>query len=243
MKRFIIIAFATVMAVGAHAGNFVGNWAISTQTSIVMNGNGQNTWHFDTVRTGGSDTILPNSPIHFTTFCAELGNFISAGGQNHDEVEYLGYSGQTTVNGGVVFTNPRVDALRRLWYTGLTDVVLSGGWGGWSPDKFAAFQMAQWEILFDASWNLGAGSYNWTGSSATVLGIAGGWLSAAQSTNTAMATVVLMRDTEEPWIQDQLTGFIPGGPGGNSVPEPFTMGLCAAGAAAFVRRRMKAKSA
>jgi hypothetical protein len=162
---------------------------------------------------------------------------------------------QNTWTGNVFFTASRTLALQKMWgyLLGTTaGLMLPGGpssteWftgngNAWGSDDYAAFQLAQWEIMFDTNLSLGAGgTFRDSGSTnATIRSKADNFLAQASSYGGQLANVYLLRGGN---IQDQITGSLPPNPGGNTVPEPFTMGLCAAGAAAFVRRRMKAKSA
>ena len=253
MKRFVIMAGIAVLSTSAMAVDFIGSWntggfngGVSTS---MYNGSAV---RFTAYKTGGTlpgglpseaVTHLNTANPGFFSFCAELGETIGGGTQTHERVEMIGVGTQTWAGGiqQVTFNLSQVNKLSRLWYG-----ALSGAFGAWDNDLAAAFQLAQWEILFDL------GTTNLTGGNFSLTGGAGNGRYAATQTlvnyaNTlgVGANLILLSDalnSGSPLVQDQITGYISANPP-NTVPEPFTMGLGAAAAGVFVRRRLKAKAA
>jgi hypothetical protein len=155
--------------------------------------------------------------------------------------------GTKTWSGGsqqVTFNFTQIARLGRLWYLALTGGLT--GWTGWDSNSAAAFQLAQWEILFDGgSMDLTSGNFQLDGGNANGRYAATQSMLADASTFGLRANLILLSDalnSGQPLVQDQITGYISSNPP-NTVPEPFTMGLGAAAAGLFVRRRLKAKSA
>lgn len=255
MKRFAIIAGLAVLSTSAMAQHFVGSWS-----SLNSGGVGTNLYdgaavRFKAIKTGG---VLPgglpaeavthlNAAGGFFTFCAELGETIGYTTNTHERVEMVTVGTQTWKGGStgsVTFNLSQVNKLGRLYYNAISAWGGVGG-AGWTNDRAAAFQLAQWEILFDGGttdftsgvFQLDNGNLNARYSDAQAL-ITGA------NTFGAVANLILLSDnlgSTSGLIQDQITGYISSNPP-NTVPEPFTMGLGAAAAGLFVRRRLKAKA-
>lgn len=248
MKRLVIMAGVAVLSTSAMAGDFWGTWSYFGTHNVSTNLYGGGATRFDVTRntpTGGSDFLLPQNPAPFATLCAEIGETIAAGSRYHDRVvNLLGQSVSTSLGGSTGPVNlggVRTTQLRRLWFEIRTNE------GSWNSLDWAAAQLAQWEILFDTNLSLASGSFNDTGTNATLKGKADALLASVSNLNGGLANIFLMSDAD-PFsgdnhgaIQDQITGWIGNPP--NTVPEPFTMGLGAAAAGLFVRRRLKAKAA
>ena len=235
MKKLIIIAGAAVLSTGAFAGTFIANWSLPAGDSAYVTTSAYNgsAGMFTGTRVGaypgpgGSDTSLAAS---VNTFCVELGEYIT-GGYNpstHNVTLLTGLGGQftdRTSGPNVEFDVTRTLRLRKLW----NNNILTSG-----TDR-AAFQVAQWNLMFDTDLDLSLGTF--TGGGA-VQAQAQAMLNNLDSLSAGTTQLYLL---SKAGYQDQLTNVY-GRPPGES-PEPFTMGLGIAAAGVFVRRRMKAKKA
>ncbi len=223
-----------VLTTAANAGTFIANWGWGPGAGVEVNGVGESAGKFTATRTGGTDILLPGPTV--TTFCAELSEYIYVNGssQTHSNVEILNGSGsQYTIAGGVQFTMQRTLRLEKLWGLGASLATATDA---------AAFQLAQWNILFDTDLSMGSGAFKTTGGSiGSAEEAAADNLLNGLDGKTTLATVYLLSGAG---IQDQITGSTdPGGPPPGTTPEPFTMSLGLASAGLFIRRRLKAKKA
>lgn len=226
------VAIATAAAT-SNAGTLVANWNYELGITNVrftadlpglQGAANQGTTRFHAVRTGGTDTILPND---FRSYCAEIGENLSEGNHTHTNVTSL--LGSTTNGGGVsgpvLFDATRTSNVAKLWGTYFNTI-------GNDAQKSAAFQLAQWELAFDDDVTLAEanGARLWVASgqeSAGITDVAEGWLAAIRNGDaTTMSDMVLITG---PGIQDQIA----------AVPEPGTIAALGLGAVALIRRRKK----
>ncbi len=244
-----------VLASAAHASyTYNAHWTFDFGSSPTVNvwgggksGDPEYAGEIDAKRTGtgtglsGDDNIPDNwlgaTGTSIGAYCAELNQNIYIPGDYQYNVEVLNGSGtQSTVGSlpGVTFDFGRTLRLEKLWG------------GSFTPtDKLsaAAFQLAQWNILFDDNSDNSVTTGTFYASNLT-----GGDVTAAANTilgqvdsQTSLATVFLLSSQSS---QDQIWGTTnPGGPPPGTTPEPFTMSLGLASAGLFIRRRLKAKKA
>ena len=225
---------SALMLTGAYAGDISANY---TYGLGVTNANVNSIWtgatafgttQFQGVRTGGSDTFVPNN---FNAYCVEIGETLGQGGNYHPNVYNL--LGSTTNTGGttgpIFFDAVRTANLQTLWGSYFSTI-------GVDPNQSAAFQLAQWEIAFDDDLTLvqGNGSRFWvdggqfqggiTDAAETMLtGIRNGSVTTQQQ-------LVLLTGAG---IQDLVT----------PVPEPASLLALAFGGVAAIARRRRNKNA
>lgn len=223
--RGAFLAAAALIGQGAFAGSLSASVSFSLSQSVnftynANERNGQATVQFNAVKTGGTDTMVPTS---FTFYCAELGETIGSGANDWPDV--LPLLGSTTT-GGVTFDAARTSNLGKLWANAFGSI-------GSDASLSAAFQLAQWEIVFDDDVTLGsetgdvfvtAGQYQ-----GGITDVAESWLTNIRDNewNDQVSLVLLTG----PGIQDQIT----------MAPEPATMGVLALGLGAIVARRRSRK--
>ncbi len=244
------MAGIAVLSTSAMAQNFIGTWSNLNSGNVNTNMYDGAAVRFGAVKTGGTlPGGLPAEAVtHLTqaggffTFCAELGETIGYGTNTHERVEMVNVGTQTWSGGSqqVTFNFTQIARLGRLWY-----LALNGNLGAWDNNLAAAFQLAQWEILFDGgSMDLTSGNFQLDSGVGNARYAATQNLLAQAGTFGLRANLILLSDalnSGQPLVQDQITGYISSNPP-NTVPEPFTMGLGAAAAGLFVRRRLKAKA-
>ena len=225
---------SAMILTGAYAGDISANY---TYGLGVTNANVNSIWtgatafgttQFQGVRTGGSDTFVPNN---FNAYCVEIGETLGQGGNYHPNVYNL--LGSTTNTGGttgpIFFDAVRTANLQTLWGSYFSTI-------GVDPNQSAAFQLAQWEIAFDDDLTLvqGNGSRFWvdggqfqggiTDAAETMLtGIRNGSVTTQQQ-------LVLLTGAG---IQDLVT----------PVPEPASLLALAFGGVAAIARRRRNKNA
>ena len=262
MRKLVLLAGAVVLSGGASAGSIRASYDYDFSSSVSFNTTALNFSNLTTARikgsrvidpNGGTDNILPrttsnSNPFRFNSYCAEIGEHITKATYTHANVSYLlGSSTNTGAPFGSAFFNAtRTANLQKLW----------GNYSVTSAIEAAAFQLAQWEIVFDTDVSLVQGangtygnagflyknSFAYNSLGTDVYNRAETMLRSIRlGTVTRQAQLVLLSGGG---VQDQVVSINGSGPGNgtNAVPEPFTMGLGIAAASVFVRRRVKART-
>ena len=173
---------------------------------------------------GGFSTTLNGGPS-FTTYCIDLYEFIAFGTPLTD---YTLVAGAAHAFGNA---NAAVDIGKLYAENNLVD----------SATKQAAFQIAIWEIAYEATgtpYNLASGSAQFSGGTAATSGalsLASSWLGAVATTTNNSYTVWTLDSVGNPGHQDQVFA--------TPVPEPSTYAMLAGGllAMGFVARRRSAR--
>lgn len=196
-------------------GSWTGN---HSSTTAVIHGNRS------AGAAGGTTTLLPYAPFEFDAYCAELGQTIGGGYSKHQSVvPLLGAATTPGVSTGqVLFDANRTKNLELLWANFKSQAT--------DLNHSAAFQLAQWELVYDddATLEHNNSSKFWSDSSHTYRNIAEGWLSQIKNgTLTSRQSLVLLSDGNN---QDQITTL---------VPEPVTLVGLSIGVIALLRRRNK----
>lgn len=225
---------ASGLSQGARAGDISANYSFGfgvhgVDYSTNLPGNvgpiTSNATMFQGTRTGGTDTLVP---FNFDSFCAEVGETLGGSGTHPDVFPLLGSTTNTGGISGPVFFDPvRTSNLERLWGGYKSAVV--------DANSMKAFQLAQWEIIFDDDLTLvqGIGSRLWVEPwqfQAGVTDYAQFMLGDIASNPNGPKAGLLLLTGEH--IQDQVT----------LVPEPASMVAFGLGALALIRRRRSRKA-
>lgn len=231
--RALIVAGMIVTAGAANAGTLIAtynyelgvtNVKFNTDLPGGVGPRDQGTTRFHGVRTGGTDTLVPND---FRAYCVEIGETLGEGGQTHNYVTNL--LGSTTTGGGisgpVTFDATRTANLQKLWGN------FYGSIGG-NAALSAAFQLAQWEITFDNDMTLVSqtGAKMWVevaDAQAGITDVAQGWLDAITGGTAVNQQQLALISSEN--LQDLVT----------PVPEPATFAVMGLGLLAALKRRRK----
>jgi len=205
-----------VFGYGVHPVDFHANLPFSSGQAQIL------ATEFQGTRTGGTDTLVPNS---FTAYCVEINEPANNSITHNDVFPLLG----STTNGGgisgpVFFDAVRTRNMQLLW----------GGFQSLVNDNLTmrAFQLAAWEITFDDDLTLvqGGGSRFWVDpgqNQAGITNVAEGWLqSIAANPNGPQTSLLLLTSAG---VQDMVT----------PVPEPATLAALGLGGLALLRRRRK----
>ncbi len=245
--RWIVLAGVMALAAAANASKptYRAAWSFNFNTSPIIKVTGGGVSHMNAYSgkitatrgnpNGGTvdNTWLGAPGSSIGTFCAELSQDIHIPGTYTHDVEILNGTGtQHTIGSAnpVTFDLQRTLRLEKLW----------GNYSFSTATSAAAFQLAQWNILFDTDLSVSnnAGTFFGTfASGQSAIETAANAMLNGLDSKTKLATVFLLSSTT---AQDQIYGTTtPGGPPPGATPEPFTLSLGLASAGLFVRRRLR----
>lgn len=200
--------------------------------------------HFDLNGLGGGvDDTIPGVSYNgtFNTICSELQFLTDPQGVHVWDAPYnpSNLAMQTAVNRGAGVVWNDFDG------AGGTYTTFAHALAG-DNNRAAGFQLAVWAAIYGggaASFaGLGANGFSFSGFNATAIGFATSYYNSAASNGFALigGNPLWLESVQPVTGQNQFTLDIEVPP--QSVPEPFTMALGAAGAAAYIRRRIKGQA-
>jgi MYXO-CTERM domain-containing protein len=236
MKRILIKTLAggmlAALSTGAQATTIIATFNSMTPSSgvtVTYPSTTTNTsaGRFNFTRVGGDhpQTPLPDSPVsRIWAFCVELGQSISTG----DTVTFdvLPLESGSNVAGGIGVA--RADALRELLGAAYPDFsqVLTN-------NQYAALQIAIWEITRENvglyGYDVSTGDVKFSGSTATILGLANTYLSQVDGVGPRAQRIRALVNERK---QDMLVQF--------PVPEPGSLALALLGLGAVFGTRRRA---
>jgi len=224
-KQILHTAMAMLIgaaAVGAHADTIQLN-------SYTYGGNSISSNLYSGGAGGFSGTLNGNS---FQTYCVQLNEVFSFGNLMSNYTLIAGEAMTPALNAGWTHAASTSAEIAKL----MTYVQTSGYFGSDDSNKSTALQLAIWNSIYDTDATVSSGSFNATGTNATILGYANNLLAGAALVTTPMVKV---------WVLNSLSTDAEGAHQDflltTPVPEPSTYALMAAGLGAigFVARRRR----